>query len=165
MTMVAVMRRLNGLFRSRGVRPLADERGANLVEFAFASTVFLMTVFGTLEFGIAVWRYNIVSNLAQEGARWASVRGTNGTIQATQANVLNFVQTRANGINVTVTTSTTTTSNNPSTACASASTNPGTLSAGDGICVTVSTSYAALTGFIPAGTIPLTSTAKMVMAR
>ena len=149
----------------RNLRPIADERGANLVEFAFASTVFLMTVFGTLEFGIAVWRHNLLSNLAQEGARWASVRGTNGTMQATQADVANYIISRANGVGVTVTTSTTTTSSDPKTPCATASTNPGTLSMGQGICVKVTSSYTPLTGFVPQAAVTLLSTAKMVMAR
>ena len=57
-------------------RRMGDDRGENLVEFALASTVFFMTLFGIIIFGIGVWRYNMVSDLAQEGARWASVHGS-----------------------------------------------------------------------------------------
>src|SRR5580765_7072275 len=89
--------------RQRFVR---DERGQELVEFALASLVFLMTVFGTLQFGVAVWQYNMVSNLAQEGARWASVRGTTSSLgNASSGDVQTFVQSRSSGLNPTVTTS------------------------------------------------------------
>ena len=88
--------------RRRFVR---DESGQELVEFALASLVFLMTVLGTLEFGLAVWQYNMVSNLAQEGARWASVRGSTSSLgAANQAAVQGFVQSRSAGINPDVTT-------------------------------------------------------------
>src|SRR5438093_611632 len=49
------------------------EGGETLVEFALALTVFLMTVLGTMELGIGVFRYNMMSDLAQEGSRWAAV--------------------------------------------------------------------------------------------
>ena len=48
--------------------------GQQLVEFALASTIFFTTIFGVLGFGLAVW-HNMVADLAQEGARWAAVRG------------------------------------------------------------------------------------------
>lgn len=88
-------------------RRLGDDRGANLVEFALASTVFLMTLFGTIIFGIAIWRYNMVADLAQEGARWASVHGSTSLSPAGQAAVQTYVQSRA-PFNVTVTTTPTT---------------------------------------------------------
>ena len=55
---------------------LGDDRGENIIEFALASTVFFTTIFGIIIFGIGVWQYNMVSDLAQEGARWASVHGS-----------------------------------------------------------------------------------------
>ena len=64
-------------------RRMGDDRGANLVEFALASTIFFMTIFGVLGFGVAVWRYNMVADLAQEGARWAAVRGSSTAAPAT----------------------------------------------------------------------------------
>ncbi len=125
-----------------------QEKGQAIVEFALASLVFFMTIFGTLEFGVAVWQYNMVSNLAQEGARWASVRGTTSTISnATQGAVQTFVQNRSVGINPTVTT-------NPTTVGAPGST----------ISVTVTQSFSPLTGIIPL-TATLRSTAQMVVAR
>jgi Flp pilus assembly protein TadG len=66
-----------------GREQVRDNRGQSLVEFAFASIVFFMMLFGIVEFGIAVWRYNMVADLAQEGARWASVRGSDSDAPAT----------------------------------------------------------------------------------
>ena len=74
---------------------MGDDRGENLVEFALASTVFFMTLFGTIIFGIGVWQYNMVSDLAQEGARWASVHGSSSASPAGQAAVQTYVQSRA----------------------------------------------------------------------
>src|SRR3954454_15718705 len=86
---------------------MGDDRGSNLVEFALASTVFFMTLFGVIIFGIGVWQYNMVSDLAQEGARWASVHGSSSGSQAVQAGVQTYVQSRA-PFTVTVTTTPTT---------------------------------------------------------
>ena len=60
----------------RNRRDWRDDCGAQLVEFALASTIFFMTIFGVMGFGIAVWQFNMVADLAQEGARWAAVRGS-----------------------------------------------------------------------------------------
>ena len=140
----------NGPVARQSRQGLRDERGGTLLEFAFAAIVFLMTIFGTLEFGIAVWRYNMVSDLAQEGARWASVHGINSLSPASAAEVQAFVQSRANGIqSLTVTTT-------PA---------PSTLGGGQTVTVTVQTAYAPLTGLIPQTTKTLRSTAKMIMAR
>ena len=61
-------------------RRMGDDRGENLIEFALVSTIFFMTLFGTIIFGIGVWRYNMVADLAQEGARWASVHGSTSAV-------------------------------------------------------------------------------------
>ena len=130
-------------------RVVRGERGQALVEFAFASVVFLMTVFGTLEFGLMIWHYNMISNLAQEGARWASVRGTSSTIaNAASSDVETFVQSRSTGISVTATTT-------PSPVGA-----PGTI-----VTVQVQTTFAPLTGIVPMTTLNLSSTAQMIVAR
>jgi Flp pilus assembly protein TadG len=134
---------------------LSDDRAQSLVEFALASTVFFMTIFGILELGLAISRYNMVADLAQEGARWASVRGTNGGAtphpHATEADVSAFVVARAGGMPVTVTTT--------------PSSGPGTLVAGQTIQVNVTTAYTPLTAFIPAGTINISSRAVMTISR
>jgi Flp pilus assembly protein TadG len=76
-------------------RRIRDDRGVNLVEFAVASPVFLLTLLGTIIFATGAWRYNMVADLAQEGARWASVHGSSSASPAGQADVQAYVQSRA----------------------------------------------------------------------
>lgn len=49
------------------------QRGATLVEFSIAATVFLMTMFAVLEFGRALWAHNALTDAARRGARYAAV--------------------------------------------------------------------------------------------
>lgn len=135
------------------------ECGESLVEFAFASVLFLSMVLGAIEFGIAVWNYNLVSDLAQEGARFAAVRGqTSGTAcsgmalpcSASNGDVQAFVQSRAAGLSVTVTT--------PSGA-------PGTIVAGNIVEVRVAHTLTVGGGVIPFWNFPIASTARMIVAR
>ena len=133
-------------------RLLHGESGQAIVEFALASLVFFMTIFGILEFGVAIWQYNMVSNLAQEGARWASVRGSTTSIPSgpvSAADVQTFVQGRSVGITVTVTTTPV----------------PSTLMPGQIVSVLVRTDFAPLTSLIPLTAMTLQSRASMVMAR
>jgi len=134
-------------------RFVRDERGQEIVEFALASLVFLMTVFGTLQFAVAVWQYNMVSDLAQEGARWASVRGTTSSFgDAVEADVRRFLQDRSGIL--------------PLSCVSCVTTSPTTVGPpGSDISVTVTVNFAPLTGLLPATTLNLQSTAKMVVAR
>jgi Flp pilus assembly protein TadG len=126
------------------------ESGQTLVEFALGALLFFTVLFGTIEFGLAVWRYNMVSNLAQEGARWASVRGAAGSPPASSLEVQAYVQARAVGMTVTATT--------PLGA-------PSALKPGEMVSVQVQTVVTPLTQLIPHGTLTFSSTASMVMAR
>jgi Flp pilus assembly protein TadG len=47
------------------------ERGASLVEFSIAATVFLIALFAVLEFGRALWVHNALTDAARRGARYA----------------------------------------------------------------------------------------------
>jgi len=49
------------------------ERGASLVEFSIAATVFLTIMFGVIEFGRALWTHNALADAARKGARYAVV--------------------------------------------------------------------------------------------
>lgn len=138
----------------------ADEHGATLIEFALASLLFFMTVFGTIEFGRGVWQYNMMSDLAQEGARWAAVHGaanssacstsTQAACRASAAQIQSYVQSRSpGGFAVSVTTT-------PA---------PSSASIGSIIMVTVSSSFTPVVGIIPHSTLTLTGTAKMIVQR
>jgi len=51
------------------------DRGQDLVEFALIAPVLFLILFGIIEFGVAIWRYNTVAVAAREGARAALVFG------------------------------------------------------------------------------------------
>lgn len=152
---------------------LNGQRGDTLVEFALGLTLFLVTVFGILEFGLAVWQYNMLSDFAQEGARWAAVRGAGNSTactgigvppcKASMPDVENYVNSRSAGLVVQVKTYAT----DPATqACiTTAEIHPSTLSAGDGICVKVTKQYSLFTRIVRTGTLNLQSTAQLMIAR
>jgi Flp pilus assembly protein TadG len=133
--------------RSRPAR--RSERGQTLVEFAIASTLFMMTILGTMIFGIVVFRYNMLSDLAQEGARRASVCGFASGLRASgQCDVDAFVRSRALGIplnSVTITPNDLT-----------------TLKAGQAVSVEVSHIFAPMTGILPRRTLTFSAKATMI---
>jgi Flp pilus assembly protein TadG len=146
------------------VRSLRREAGQSLVEFALASSMFFMTIFGLISFGVGVFRYNMVADLAQEGARWASVRGSGhdaSMAAATEAEVGTYVSARAVGLSV----STSVFTVDASKVCTTTHTNPSALGEGSGYCVTVTNSFTPFTSLIPNAALTLQSTAQMVMPR
>ncbi len=52
-----------------------DERGATVLETAFALWLLTMLIFGVFESCLAVYSYHFLANAAHEGARYAIVRG------------------------------------------------------------------------------------------
>lgn len=133
------------------LRGLRGERGETLVEFAFASVLFFTFIFGILLFGIGVWNYNLVSNLAQEGARYAAVHGQNSGTPISTTDVANFVTSRAVNLSpLTVTT--------PLGA-------PSTKVVGDIIHVRVSYTLNLGGGIVPLWNFPVVGNAQMVMTR
>jgi Flp pilus assembly protein TadG len=133
-------------------RFIRGQSGNNLVEFGLAAFVFFATIFGILEFGIGLWRYSIVANLSKEGARRAAVCGKNTGLTSTECDIQTYLRGRSYGLGTTVT----------------ATVTPSTLSAmvpGDVVTVTVTHNFRPGTNFLPRATIPLRSTAKMIVAR
>jgi len=61
--------------RLRWKNIVRDNRGATLVEFAISAAVLLMLFFGIMDFARALYAYHFVSYAAQEGTRYAMVRG------------------------------------------------------------------------------------------
>ena len=82
----------------RFMRRARDQRGAALVEFALVSIVFFTIVFGIMEFGRMIFDYNIVSTVARDGARWASVRGSTSGHAASVLDVQTYVASRSVGL-------------------------------------------------------------------
>ena len=145
-------------------RPIIGrDRGQTLVEFALVLPVVLVTIFGILEYGVVVWQYNTIADLAQEGARWASVRGrAAGAAGVTESQVQTFVQNRALGLNPAVSTYTVDASTKT---CTTTHVDPNTLGPGAGLCVVAQKSVAPLTRLVPLGTMTLSATAQMIVAR
>ena len=63
-----------GRFRS------IDETGASAVEFAIVAAILFMLVFGIIQFGIAYYRLQGLQAAAREGARVASIGGTQSDV-------------------------------------------------------------------------------------
>jgi hypothetical protein len=49
----------------------SGQRGATLVEFAIAATVFVTAMFAVIEFGRALWTHNALADAARRAARYA----------------------------------------------------------------------------------------------
>lgn len=60
----------------------SSERGQDLVEFALILPLLLLMLFGIIEFGIAVWKYNTISNVGREVARYGAVHADPDDIDA-----------------------------------------------------------------------------------
>jgi Flp pilus assembly protein TadG len=141
---------------------LRSSRGETLVEFTLSFTLFLATILGIMQFGIGVWQYNMMSDLSQEGARWASVRGhSSGASAASEAAVQSFVQSRSLGMSPTVNVYSASASN----VCSTTHVDPSTIAPGNGICVNVTKTFAPFTGIVPMSTLTLSATAQMIVSR
>ena len=135
--------------RSRCAGFRRDERGAEIIEFAVVSILFLMLAFGVMEFGRAIWIYGSVAHVAKEGARYAIVRGSESGRTATTTDVETYVNQRAAGMTgLTVTT----TWDDPSK-------DPGTI-----VQVQVDKDFDPALPIVGLGTFTLSSTSRMVIA-
>ena len=65
-----------GTGEPRGRRARCRREGVALVEFALCSVLFFLVTFGIMDFGRAIWEYNLVSSAAREGVRHAVVCGS-----------------------------------------------------------------------------------------
>lgn len=87
------------------VRNRHGERGQAMVEFSMAAFVALILIFGILEFGRALFTYDVVANAARIGARYAIVRGAdscagNSGCTVTTATVQSYVRSESPGVTV-----------------------------------------------------------------
>ena len=84
-------------------RFIEDESGSSIVETAFSLTLLLMTILGVVYFAEALYTYQFVSYAAQQGTRYAIVRGaswgsalctstTTLECNATAVDITNYVQ-------------------------------------------------------------------------
>jgi len=73
-------------------------RGSSLVEAALVTIPFFMLILGIIACGYLVFTYDSVAFAAQQGARWASVRGSTSGMAATAASVQAFVNGQVPGL-------------------------------------------------------------------
>jgi Flp pilus assembly protein TadG len=79
-------------------RCLGNRRGNSLMQFAFIAPVFFTVMFGTIDFGRAMWLSSTLKHIATEGSRYAAVRGANNPTPASANDVRAFVRNRAVGL-------------------------------------------------------------------
>jgi Flp pilus assembly protein TadG len=69
-----------------------NRRGAAAVEFAFVAPVFILLVFGMIEFGRAIMVQQILTNAAREGARVAILDSATPTASVVSGKVTTYLQ-------------------------------------------------------------------------
>src|ERR671918_2617172 len=86
------------MMRLRGRRK--PSRGQTLVEFALIIPLFVLLLFGILDFGRAVLAYNSISNAAREGARTAIVNQRVSDIQGRAVDQATGVQLASTDVRI-----------------------------------------------------------------
>lgn len=153
-----------------------EERGDSLVEFSLSISMLLMVVFGVIDCSRALYTYHFVSYAAQQGARYAMVRGgdwlsscasaTSYACQASTANIRSYVQSQA-PLGITASSITVTPSwpqqtvNGSGTGCNTAATQ-----ADQGCLVKVQVSYTFrfMLPYLPIAGLPMTASSEQVVA-
>ncbi len=132
-----------------------------MVEFSIAATVLLFVLLAIMEFGQAMYVYNLVTSGARLGARYAIVHGSMCTYTgcpATSDSIQTYVRGVSPNIDPASLTVTTTWSAVPADACNTAPYN------GPGCLVTVTATYP-FQSFGPFQAMSVSSTSKMYISR
>ncbi|MBC5811545.1 MAG: pilus assembly protein [Candidatus Eremiobacteraeota bacterium] len=138
------------------------QRGSVLVEFALVIPVAILLLFGIIEMANAVFAYDLVTNAARLGARYAIVRGSDCSVSgcpATSASIQTYVQGLSSGVNTASLTVTTTWSANGT--CKTAP----YQAAGCLVTVNVSYPYSLIMHPIVKSGWTMTSTSKMIISQ
>jgi Flp pilus assembly protein TadG len=147
---------------------LRGQRGSSSIEFALGASLLFMSVFGIIAMTFALYSFNVLSESAREGARYAIVRGSAchfaTACPATAANIQTYVQNLGfPGINTRNLTAATAWAVYPAggTCTPSASCN----NPGNQVTVTVSYSFPVVIPFVANRTLSMSSTAAMVISQ
>jgi Flp pilus assembly protein TadG len=145
------------------------EEGSAIVEFAMAAILLLTVVFGVIAICFALYTYNVVSEAAREGTRYAIVRGSScnsfaSACPASQTDIQDYVQYLGfpgidpNSMTVTANWSPTTAglTCTPSATC----NNPGNQ-----VQVTVTYQFPLVIPFVPSQTLSMSNSAQMVISQ
>ncbi len=160
--------RLQNLWKQSRPR---DESGAEVIEFAVSSMVFFAFTLGLMYAGYLFFMYQTAAEAARDGARWASVRGTNCNttitgcpLSATPSNdVQTYVQNDIPGAsNMTVTTNWCIPASGQCTYPGTGTWGTNNIGQGDFVRVTVSYTIASVP-FIKSSGVTLTSSAQHVI--
>ena len=162
--------------RMRWPRIFREDDGQTLVEFSISSFVLFMAMLGIMDFSRALYTYHFVSFAAQEGTRYAMVRGVDWTpacasassygCQASAANITTYVQSLAPpGVTASKITVTPTwpelNADGTSSGCSSSATEN---SQGCMVKVQVTYSFQFLMPFIPKSALNMSATSERVIA-
>lgn len=72
-----------------------DERGASAVEFALIAPFLLLFTVGIIDLGRIGFANSTIKQIAVQGARYASIRGADKTLVATESEIIDYVKNRA----------------------------------------------------------------------
>ncbi|WP_085784473.1 TadE/TadG family type IV pilus assembly protein [Candidatus Nucleicultrix amoebiphila] len=72
-------------------------RGNALIEFAFAAPVFILIVFGVIDFGISMWEKSYLNYALSNTARYAFIHP-----DASENDLTNYAKTQIRGITKTI---------------------------------------------------------------
>lgn len=147
-----------------------SEEGAALVEFALTVTMLLVLLFGTIVVCMAFYTYNVVTEAAKAGSRYAIVRGSescgdltpgcNATSPSIQDYVrsLSFPGINPSNLNVTATWS----PSNPGEDCTPS---PSCNNPGDYVHVNVRYTFDFAIPFIPSQALAMSSRSQMIISQ
>ncbi len=75
-----------------------NKSGATFIEFGILASIFMTLTIAIVDFGLMMWLNNTVEHVAAEGARYASVHGSNKSSPVTAAQIVTYIEDRADGI-------------------------------------------------------------------
>ena len=153
-------------------RIIKEDAGDTMLEFVLSVSILLMTIFGVMDFARALYVYHFVSYAAQQGTRYAIVRGAHWSsscasasswgCKASSSNVQSYVQglatTGITSSNVTVTTTWPGKTISGSTTGCTTTNTPGCL-----VKVNVSYSFSFILPFLPKSALAFTGTSEGVI--
>jgi Flp pilus assembly protein TadG len=145
----------------RNLRRRRYERGHALVEFPLAALALFAAIYGVIDFGRALYSFDIVASAAQVGSRYASLHGSTCSISgcpATNATIQTYVQSQMIGM-IDPTQLTVTTTWSTATGCS------GSPFQGPRCIVKVVVSYPFVWELVYNKTLTMTSTSEMVIAQ
>ncbi len=130
--------------------------GTGVVEFAMGATIFLMLMFAIIELAMVVYSYNTISHAARECVRYAIVHSPTGPNPATIAQIKNVAVSYAGLPAPNQLTASDVTVTWPA--------DPNLPSSDDAQC-TIALNYSLRIPFLPSKTLPLTTTARMLVSQ